>query len=88
MDKFWTVEDERQRLINELHLNSPGDEDYEATLKALKTVDEIVPKTDKKIHWNKIWEAVIPIAAGIGLTALFEQFGMIFTSKSTWFWKK
>ena len=89
MDNFWSLENEKQRLINELQLNSPGDEDYEATLKALKSVNNLIPeKPDKTIQWNKITENSVPALLGIVAVVLFEQLGNLFTSKATFFWRK
>lgn len=89
MDNFWSLEEERQKLVNELHLGSPGEDEYEATLKSLKVVDELIPeKPDNKIHWNRLIESILPVVAGVGLTAVLEAFGLIFTSRSTFFWKK
>lgn len=143
MDDHWSLEEERQELIDGIHYLDPGDDVYMERLKALKEVSSLIPKDDSlkneielkkieaelkkieletkrlednrkvelelrkaeadlakadlelrresdgnRVHWPKVIETVIPIVAGVVVTGLLEGFGLIFTSKGSFFWRK
>lgn len=121
MGEHWTLEEEKQELIDGIHYLDPGDDVYVERLKALKEVSSLIPKktlkdeielkkielelkkaeidlnksnlelkreSEERIHWPKVAETVIPIVAGVVVTGLLEGFGLIFTSKGSFFWRK
>lgn len=60
-----------------------------AETEARKAEMEMQREADgNRIHWPKIFEASVPILVGIGATAIGEALGLIFTSRSTFFWRK
>ena len=74
---------------DEIEAKKADTEARKAEIEARKAEMELQRDADSnRIHWPKIFEASVPILVGIGATAIGEALGLIFTSRSTFFWRK
>lgn len=48
MEEVWTLEEERQELINGIRFLDPGDGVYQERLRVLKDIDSLIPKETAK----------------------------------------